>query len=184
MTLAGSLLPLVGQLASRTEKALETFRIVKHDSARAIYLEDLRPFMEMCNETDPNQLLLNGHITPDQAVEGLEDQGFWGFANPSVNEIHAWVTPTTSRRQLLVFLAHEIEHLVYRHQSAWKSKDRMMIEERRCDLTGVIALRAYEMAVQHWPNIMNGGTSDAKKPDTRKTSRPSKSKAVEVAAAG
>jgi hypothetical protein len=145
---------MVGQLAERTEKVLETFRVVKHKSARETYLEWLRPMMEACEETDPNQLLMNGDITPDDAIAGMELQGFWGFAWFHESEVHAWVHPRTSRRQLLVFLAHEIEHLVYPHQAGWRIKDRMMLEERRCDLTGVIALRAYEVAVKHWPKIM------------------------------
>ncbi len=100
--------------------------------------------MEDIGETDPEQMLLNGVYPASAMVSMIEDMRFWGFAEPKKGIIHLWVGKGVKRVQLMAFVAHELEHLVYGHQSSWKvtGLDR---EERRCDLTGAIAARTSEI---------------------------------------
>ena len=92
--------------------------------------------MEDAGETDPDQILC-GKYTRGEMAQIIKDMGFWGYASTKEGIIHCWWKPGCARYQLVAFVCHELEHLV--------RKCHPRDEEKRCDLTGAIGVRALQL---------------------------------------
>lgn len=139
-TLPRPISELVASLSPAVVKKLNALKFVRHKSARSLWLYNLQPMMDEIGETDPNTMLLGGEFTADQMIENIEWMGFWGFAEPKKNQIHCWWKRGVCQEQLLALIAHELEHIARKH-----SRFRGDFEERRCDLTGAIAAKAWQL---------------------------------------
>ena len=127
----------VAQLSTAACRRLDKAHLMRHPTAGRLYLEFLKPMMEDIGETDADQLLLAGQYNFEETVSIIETMGFWGFAHPATGVIHCWWNSHCPRRQLVAFVCHELEHIV----ASCRPKD----EEKRCDLTAAIAVRAMEL---------------------------------------
>jgi hypothetical protein len=88
-------------------------------------------------------------FTIEQMVDGIELQGYWGFADETNHTVHVWENKTASEENLLFFLGHEMGHLC---EADIRDSDPIA-DEHRADDYGRAAVQAYRMLKQLRPEV-------------------------------
>ena len=81
-------------------------------------------------------------FTHEQELDGMRQQGCWGFVDSRTNIIHAWAADSAPRGFILHMLAHEIGHV-----TGEPHPDELQ-EEMRAEQFGRVAKLAYELLPQ------------------------------------
>jgi hypothetical protein len=76
----------------------------------------------------------------EKMLEGLNEQGIWGFAHGPRNTIHYWMNETADPQQIHWFLAHELAHL-FMPEVANDYEEEMQAER-----IGAIAAKAHSLS--------------------------------------
>lgn len=76
-------------------------------------------------------------------IEGIKASGIWGFCDTKNNIIHYWHDGKRTKKELAMFLGHEIGHLVV--PSTRSGSTAALREEQKCDKFGEVAVRVMEL---------------------------------------
>lgn len=83
-------------------------------------------------------------LSVDEAIQGMKDQGMWGYIDTEARMIHAWADPGTAPGAILHMLAHEVGHI-----TGEPAADEVE-EERRADAFGAVAAEAFRLMATFW----------------------------------
>lgn len=78
-------------------------------------------------------------LSVDEAIQGMKDQGMWGYIDTEARMIHAWADPGAEPGAILHMLAHEVGHI-----TGEPAADEVE-EERRADAFGAVAAEAFRL---------------------------------------
>lgn len=88
-------------------------------------------------------------FTTAEQLEGMREQGCWGFVDTNSATIHAWADPGVNPEMLIHFLAHEVGH------KTGEPESDSLREELRAELYGSRAAIAFRL-MQKRPGAANG----------------------------
>ena len=153
---AVTVLDIVGFLSPHAARVLSTVKLVSHASPDGVWMAFMHPLLHaapgMIYHGGPHAVGSVWDIVDTQGrtvvqadiLAGMHAHGCWGFCQFSDTTIHVWWAGTTPIIKRLALVAHELEHLAGRYFKRQKADPREL-EERRCDLSGAVAAKAYEL---------------------------------------